>query len=46
MKKEIIVRCVFSPAGKTLPELMKESFRVYLYRILAERAEDAIELSR
>lgn len=30
-----VVRCVFAPAGSALSELLEESFRLYLRRILA-----------
>lgn len=45
-KKEIIVRCVFGQGEKRLQELLEESFRVYLNRILAERAEGGEESNR
>lgn len=45
-KKEIVVRCVFSPGEKELSERLEESFRVYLRRILLENAEGAMEPSR
>lgn len=45
-KKELIVRCVFGQGEKQLPELLEESFRVYLCRILAEKAEGTVEWKR
>lgn len=34
-KNEPVVRCVFAPGGKNLAELLEESFRLYLRRVLA-----------
>lgn len=34
-KNAPVVRCVFESAERTLPELLEESFRLYLHRILA-----------
>lgn len=30
-----VVRCIFADAEKTLPNLLEESFRIYLLRILS-----------
>lgn len=30
-----VVHCVFEAAEKTLPELLEESFRLYLHHVLA-----------
>lgn len=35
LKNAPVVRCVFESAEKALPELLEESFRLYLHRILA-----------
>ena len=35
-KKTVVVHCVYADKGKTIPELLEESFRLYLGRILAE----------
>lgn len=40
------VRCVFTPDEKKLPELLEETFRLYLRRILAEQEEPAVQCSR
>lgn len=40
------VQCVFTPDGKKLPELMEESFRLYLRRIPAEQEEQAVPYDR
>ena len=42
-KKEIVVRCVFGKGEKELPQLLEESFRVYLRRILAEETGGAVQ---
>ena len=42
-KKEIVVRCVFGEGEKDLPQLLEESFRVYLRRILAEETGGAVQ---
>ena len=34
-KNAPVVRCVFESAERALPELLEESFRLYLHRILA-----------
>ena len=34
-KNAPVVRCVFKSAERALPELLEESFRLYLRRILA-----------
>ena len=34
-KNTPVVRCVFESAERALPELLEESFRLYLHRILA-----------
>ena len=35
-KKTVVVHCVYADKGKTISELLEESFRLYLSRILAE----------
>ena len=45
-KKELVVRCVFTPGQKELQELLEESFRAYLRCILAERSDGMIKSGR
>lgn len=40
-KNEPEVQCIFSSDPKSLPELLKESFRLYLRRILTENTAQA-----
>ena len=36
MKQNLpVVKCCYADADKTLPELLEESFRLYLIRVLA-----------
>ena len=41
-KKELMVRCEFSASEKTLPELLEESFRLYLRQILAQDGGNSV----
>ena len=45
-KKELVVRCVFTPGQKELQELLEESFRAYLRCILAERSYGMVKSGR
>ena len=38
-----VVRCVFESAERTLPELLEETFRLYLRRILAGYGKATIQ---
>lgn len=40
-KNEPEVQCIFSSESKSLPELLQESFRLYLSRILTENTAQA-----
>lgn len=40
------VQCVFTPDGKKLPQLLEETFRLYLRRILSEQEEPAVQYNR
>ena len=42
-KNAPVVRCVFEPAEKTLPELLEEAFRLYLCCILAGYGKATIQ---
>lgn len=42
-KKAPVVRCVFESAERALPELLEESFRLYLHRILAGYGKATIQ---
>ena len=42
-KNAPVVRCVFESAERTLPELLEESFRLYLHRILAGHGKVTIQ---
>lgn len=41
-RKEIVVHCEFSESGKTLTELLEESFRFYLRQILAQDGGNSV----
>ena len=46
MKKDTpVVHCVFTEAEKNLPELLEESFRLYLRRILADGMDNPVQCS-
>lgn len=40
------VQCVFTPDGKTLSEILEETFRLYLRRILAQQEDSAVQYNR
>lgn len=40
------VRCEYAQAGNSLAQLLEESFRLYLSRILATQAPAAVQPSR
>ena len=42
-KNAPVVRCVFESAERALPELLEESFRLYLHRILAGYGKATIQ---
>lgn len=42
----VAVQCEFDPEGKTVPELLEESFALYLRRILADAGPDAAQFPR
>lgn len=42
-KNAPVVRCVFESAERALPELLEESFRLYLHHILAGYGKAAIQ---
>lgn len=35
-KKTVVVHCMYADKGKTIPDLLEESFRLYLSRTFAE----------
>jgi hypothetical protein len=41
-----VVRCEYAQAGNSLAQLLEESFRLYLSRILATQASAAVQPSR
>lgn len=43
LKNAPVVRCVFESAERALPELLEESFRLYLHRILAGYGKATIQ---
>lgn len=46
MKKNTpVVHCVFTEADKNLSELLEESFRLYLRRILANGMDGTVQCS-
>ena len=40
------VHCVYTEAEKSLPELLEESFRLYLIRILANPEKPTVQIRR
>lgn len=47
MKKKLpVVRCVYTETEKSLDELLEESFRLYLVRILATPEETVVQCLR
>ena len=47
MKKKLpVVRCVYTETEKSLDELLEESFRLYLVRILATSEKPVVQCLR
>lgn len=47
MKKTLpIVRCIYTESEKSLDELLEESFRLYLVRILATPEKSVVQYFR
>ena len=41
-EKDLVIHCVYSQEEVELPQLLEESFRLFLKRILAEHGEQVV----